>query len=94
MTGRPIRILSERVISTSPEPGQTRGSVAVQYQVPPLPPSVVFVDAQKLPDVKWRLEHPDGPNPTEQLVKQGDAVRRQAIEDALASHRGATARTI
>ena len=77
-----IRILSERYLTTSPEPGETVATVALTYQLPPRPPSVVFMPADQLPDVTWRQEHATGKIPAG-LVEDGDKARRRAIEGQL-----------
>jgi len=82
MTSPRIRILSERLLTTSPEPGETAATVALTYQLPPRPPSVVFVPADQLVDVVWRQEHATGKIPVD-LVDIGDKVRRKAIEAQL-----------
>ena len=94
MTTRPIKILSERVIPTSPAPGESQPSVAVTYQLSPLPPSVLFIAAEELPDVQWQLDNPGKADVPKDLRDKGDQVRRQRIEQLADRGRADEPRTI
>lgn len=81
---QPIRIISERFITTTPAPGQVERKLAITYQLPPKPPSVVFVNEDDLPDLKWRRENPGQDQVPEEIQKRGDELRRRIIEREVA----------
>ena len=89
-----VRILQERVISTTPAPGEEQRKVAITYQLPPMPPSVIFIAEEDLPDMVWRRDHPDAGDVPEEIQKQGDAVRREAILERARTRPTAPARRI
>jgi len=80
----PFEVLSEPVITIIPRPGEERKGVLMTYQATGYPPRTVQIDLEKLPDRMWELEHPDGPPPPEEAVRQGNEVRKQAVEADLA----------
>lgn len=79
---QPIRIISERSITSSPEPGVIERKIAITYQFPPRPPNVVFVLEGDLPDLVWRRDNPGQADVPEDIQRQGDEVRRRIIERA------------
>lgn len=94
-TERPrIRIISERVLTTTPAPGEIESKVAITYQVPPKPPSVVFVNQSDLPDLVWRRDHPAQDQVPEDVQQRGDQVRRQIIEREISRRPDRTSRII
>ena len=94
MPSQKITILSERVLTTSPAPGDAVPTVALSYHVPPRPPGTLFIEASELPDVAWSLEHPDDEQVPEDLRKQGDKVRREKVLAAIGRVRTTQARKI
>lgn len=53
-TPQTVRILRERRYSTNPQPGEVIPMVAVTYQIPPLPPQVVFLEDVPRSDAQLR----------------------------------------
>ena len=94
MPPQSITILDERNIQTTPAPGEFHTKVAITYQVTPLPPTVVFVDATDLADVVWRSKHPGQDDVPQNVQQLGDDVRRQHIREHMAARRSPAARTI
>ena len=74
-----VRILSERIISTTPAPGKEERRAAITYQVPPRPPNVIYIPEAELPDLAWLRDNPDQDEAPEELRRQGDAIRKQRI---------------
>jgi hypothetical protein len=74
-----IRILTERIIETTPRPGVTERRAAITYQIPPRPPNVVFLDADLLPDLVWLRSHPASQEAPAAERARGDVLRRERI---------------
>ena len=73
-------ILRERVLPSSPRPGETRLLVAVTYQLAARPPQVVVIPALDLPDITFLQEHPEETEAPPELVEEGLRIRNQRIE--------------
>ncbi len=72
-------ILSETEISIYTKPNLKVQQRVITYQVEGMAPRTVWVDRSKLPDLAWQDEHPGEAVP-EDIQKQGDTVRLQAIQ--------------
>ena len=81
------QILSERILTTTPVPGEELPVVALTYRQSPLPPATLFIQAGELPDIKYLLEHPDESQAPPDLVKKGEAVRQKKIQEATGRRR-------
>lgn len=77
------------------EPGVPTLVIPLTYQVEAGPPRTIFIDQAQLQDKVWEQTHPDGPPPSEALVKEGDKVRLEKIRAAIEERkRAAPARTL
>lgn len=94
MTSPPIRILRERVLTTTPQPGETVRRVAIIYAVGPRPPQVLFLLESDLPDRVWRNENPGKTDVPKTVQAEGDAKRRELIEADQATRGEPAPRTI
>ena len=74
-----IDILTENEIEIYTTPEAKTKQRVITYQVEGMAPRTVWVDRSKLPDLAWEDKNPGKPIPAE-VQKQGDLVRRQAIE--------------
>lgn len=74
-----IDILTENEIEIYTKPDVKVKMRVITYQVEGMAPRTVWVDRAKLPDLAWQDKNPGKPTPVE-VIKQGDVVRRQAIE--------------
>lgn len=74
-----IDILTENEIEIYTTPETKVKQRVITYQVEGMAPRTVWVDRSKLPDLAWQDKNPGKPIPAD-IQKQGDAVRRQAIE--------------
>jgi hypothetical protein len=90
----PIRILSERAFDVSPSPGLIERQVAITYQIAPLPPNVVFVKADELPDYSWRKANPATTELPASVQKLADDHRRKLILEHSRSRGSKAPRTI
>ena len=93
-TGRTIRIINERVISTFPKPGVERRRLSITYQIPPSPASTLIVDADQVADVKWRAENDADAMVPDAVKVQGDKDRRELIQDHAARRQDQGVRTL
>jgi len=78
--GQRATILSEISQVTFPEPGVPVDMVAITYQIGNRPPRTVFVPAVELADVIFAQNNPEGPPPSDELIRSGDAARRARIK--------------
>ena len=74
-----IDILRETEIEIYTKPDLKVIQRVITYQVEGMAPRTVWVDRSKLPDLAWQDKNPGKPIPAD-IQKQGDLVRRQAIE--------------
>ncbi len=74
-----IDILSENEIEVYTKPDLKVKQRVITYQVEGMAPRTVWVDRDKLPDLAWQDKNPGKPVPAT-VLKEGDAVRRAAIE--------------
>lgn len=74
-----IDILTENEIEIYTKPDVKVKMRVITYQVEGMAPRTVWVDRSKLPDLVYQDKNPGKPVPTD-VLKQGDLVRRQAIE--------------
>ncbi len=89
-----IRILNERLLTTTPVAGEQSRLVSITWQIPPRPPSVVFIAEDELPDLVWRRENPDAGDVPEAIQAKGDEVRRLNIQQQTARLAARPARII
>ena len=54
-----IDIISEDLLVTTPTPGTMERTVAITYQIRPLPPSVAWIRIEDLADWVWRDSNRD-----------------------------------
>jgi hypothetical protein len=94
MTGQRIRIISERLITTTPRPGEIARRIQITYQVAPRPPAVFWVDEGDLPHWVWRRENPTVADLPENVLKAGNAKLRSLIEARDRTAGGPAPRTI
>lgn len=78
-----IDILTENEIEIYTKPDVKVKMRVITYQVEGMAPRTVWVDRPKLPDLAYLDKNPGKPIPAD-VMKQGDAVRRQAIEADIA----------
>ena len=74
-----IDILTENEIEIYTKPDVKVRQRVITFQVEGMAPRTVWVDRSKLPDLAWQDKNPGKPIPSD-VLKQGDVVRRQAIE--------------
>lgn len=74
-----IDILTENEIEIYTKPDVKVKMRVITYQVEGMAPRTVWVDRSKLPELAYQDKNPGKPVPAE-VQKQGDLVRRQAIE--------------
>ncbi len=94
MTGQRIRIISERLITTTPRPGEISRRIQITYQVAPRPPAVFWVDEEELPHWTWRRDNPTAAEIPENVQDAGNARLRQLIEGRDRTAGGPAPRTI
>ncbi len=80
MTSPRIRILRERVLTSTRSPGTVTRRIAITYSIGPRPPQVLFVPAEELPDWAWRNENPGAAEVPADVLAEGDVKRRELIE--------------
>ena len=74
-----IDILTENEIEVYTTPDKRVKQRVITYQVPGMAPRTVWVDRDKLPDLAFQDQNP-GQLVPEDVLKQGDQVRRAAVE--------------
>lgn len=74
-----IDILTEHEITVYTTPDKRVKQRVITYQVPGMAPRTVWVDRDKLPDLAFQDTNPGQPVPDD-VLKQGDQVRRAAVE--------------
>ncbi len=74
-----IDILTENEIEIYSKPDVKVRQRVITYHVEGMAPRTVWVDRSKLPDLAYQDKNPGKPIPAD-VLKQGDLVRRQAIE--------------
>lgn len=94
MERQTIRVLEEARIRVEPEPGESYYNVAITYQLPPRPPSVLFVREDDLPDLVWRREHPGVEEVPRDVLARGDKIRRERILAQLRGGQGRPGRAL
>lgn len=78
-----IDILRENEIEIYDKPDHKVKMRVITYQVEGMAPRTVWVDRSKLPELAYQDKNPGKPIPAD-VLKQGDVVRRQAIEADIA----------
>lgn len=78
-----IQILSENQIEVYSTPDKRVKQEVITYLVDGMAPRTLWLDSAKLPDVAFALVNPGKPVPAN-LITQGDALRRAAIEADIA----------
>lgn len=89
-----IRILRERAITTTPSVGEESRLIAITFQIPPLPPNVVFIEEKDLPDRMFLIDNPDAEEVPDAIQKEGDAIRRLNIQQRVVRDPRTQPRTI
>lgn len=94
MTTPRIRIISERLITTTPRPGEIERRVQITYQIAPRPPAVFWVPEEVLPHWVWRRDNPGIAEIPEAVQEEGNAKLRELIELQSRRQAGPAPRTI
>ncbi len=94
MTTREIRIISERLITTTPRPGEISRRVQVTYQLTPRPPSVFWVLEDVLPHWVFRRDNPEIEEIPEAIQEAGNVKLRELIEARERASGGLATRSI
>ena len=90
----PIRILRERVITTTRPGAAIDRKIALTYTVGPRPPQLIFIAEADLPDRVWRIDNPGKSEVPAKVLLEGDAKRRELVEADQARRGEPAARTI